>query len=133
MRAGELPRVVQDATETEPAERTEGSADGPANTHARGRKVADREEQDRSPEPRSDQAQQEHETLERKSGSEALLCEQPGGLVPARRERDPAQAAYQREAARRLVCGQEFELQLEPSPELGRHVHTHRKMSVRGA
>src|SRR5947208_5044405 len=170
MHAPELPCVVQDATEAEPPERTEGSADGPANTHARGGKVADREEQDRSREPRivqriepadaadvydggssqrerlqrdecqneredaaklaerSDQAQQEHETFERKRGSEALPYEQPGGIVPARRERDPAQAACQREAAGRLVCRQEFELQLEPSPELGRNVYTDRQI-----
>src|SRR5439155_5615539 len=141
MHARELPCVVQDATEAEPAERAEGSADGPANTHAGGGKVADREEQNRSREPRivqrskpadaadvydggssqreclqcdecqneredaaklperSDQAQQEHETFERKSGSEALLREEPGGLVPARIERDPAGAAHQCEAA----------------------------------
>src|SRR5882762_2360406 len=40
MYAGELPCVVQEATEAEPAERTEGSADGPANTHARGNSPA---------------------------------------------------------------------------------------------
>src|SRR5947208_4601076 len=171
MHAPELPCVVQDATEAEPPERTEGSADGPANTHARGGKVADREEQDRSREPRivqriepadaadvydggssqreclqcdecqneredaaklperSDQAQQEHETFERKSGREALLREQPGGLVPAWIERDPARAASQHIAARRFAVRQELELQLEPPPELGRYVHADRKVS----
>src|SRR5207302_1350418 len=82
---------------------------------------------------RSDQAQQEHETFERKSGREALLREEPSGLVPARIERDPAQAADQREAPGRLVCGQPFELQPEPSPQLGRDVYTDRQIESRRA
>jgi len=79
----------------------------------------------------SNQAQQEHETFERKNGGEALLREQPGGLVPARIERDPAQAADQREAAGRLVGGQPFELQPEPSPQLGRNIYTDRQIGSR--
>ena len=52
MRACELPSILQEPTEAEPAERAQASADGPARTHARRGEVADREEHDRSREPR---------------------------------------------------------------------------------
>src|SRR5438270_1690039 len=94
---------------------------------------SDEGEQALEPAERRYQADKKREAIDCEWAGAASLQEEPRGFVPARIERDPARPARKYIGASGAVDGQVLEPQLEPRAELGRHVHTHRKMSVGGA